>query len=41
MPHYNTSLMKDLIFEIDFVSAGKIMVTTDTAATYSLTDINL
>ena len=41
MPHYNTGLIEDLIFEIDFASAGKIMLTTDTAATYQLTDINL
>ena len=41
MPHYNTDLMEDLICEIDFASAGKIMLTADTAATYQLTDINL
>ena len=41
LPHYNTGLVEDLIFEIDFASAGKIIVSTDTSATYQLTDINL
>ena len=41
MPHYNFGLIEDLIFEIDFASAGKMLLTADTAATYQLTDINL
>ena len=41
MPHYNTGLIEDLIFEIDLASADNVPLTTDTVATYQLTDINL
>lgn len=41
MPYYNTGLVDKLSFELTFNDAGRVIVSTDTAATYSVSNISL
>jgi hypothetical protein len=41
MPHYNTGLVDKLSFELTFNDAGRVIVSTDTNATYTVSNLSL